>query len=207
MHHAFDDSVVLTTKNPHLAALTHPHCVELDRVESSAQDSCLCCGLHGALGDALRTLFFSALNDRSKRLDRIMIESDSIDPHQLANTLKHTPFLGQRYMHQLTFRIVDREQLFESGVESLKGLDPIHNRSQQFLVLLDSAMSSRSASITTPLSCIEHQALSDQIVGTLPYQKVLFLNVKSAAESDAEDGPLSVLARLSKDLCHSTETK
>jgi len=207
MHHVFDDSVVLTTKNPLLTALTHPHCIELERVESSAQDSCLCCGLHGALGDALRTLFFSALNNRSKRLDRILIESDSINPHQLAHTLKHTPFLGQRYVHQLTFRVVDMAQLFEAGLDSLKALDAIHNRSQQFLVLVDRGPSLRSASLAAPLSHIERKAWSDLIEATLPYQKVLFVSVTPTAGSDADEGPFSVLARLSRDLCQSIETK
>ena len=207
MHHAFDDSVVLTTKNPLEAPLTHPHCIELERMTSSAQDSCLCCGLHGALGDALRTLFFGALKDRSKRLDRIMIESNSIHPNQLAYTLKHTPFLGQRYVHQLTFRVVDMAQLFDSGLDALKALDPVHNRSQQFLVLVDQGTSSRSASIAAALSCVERKACSDQIEATLPYQKVLFISAKSEAESDADDDLLSVLAGLSKDLCRSIETK
>jgi hypothetical protein len=207
MHHAFDDSVVLTTKRPHEAPLSHPHYIALERVASSAQDSCLCCGLHGALGDALRSLFFGALNDRSKRLDRILIESDSIHPNQLAHTLKHTPFLGQRYVHQLTFRIVDMALLFASGVDALKALDPAHNRSQQFLVLVDQGESSRAASAVAPLSCSERKAWSDQIEATLPYQKVLFVSVKSEAESDAGDDPLSVLARLSKELCQSMETK
>jgi hypothetical protein len=206
-HQTFDDSVVLSTKNPQAAALTHPHCIELTGVASSAQDSCLCCGLHGALGDALRTLFFGALNDRSKRLDRILIESDSIRPHQLAHTLKHTPFLGQRYVHQLTFRVVNRSQLCEAGVEALKGLDPIHNRAQQFLVFVDQGASSQSISIDAPLSCAERKAWSDLIEGTLPYQKVLFVRAKSTGEIESDDGRLSALARLSKDLAQSMEIK
>lgn len=207
MHQAFEDSVVLTTKNPHVAVLTHPHSIELERVESSAQDSCLCCGLHGALGDALRTLFFKALNNRTKRLDRILIESDSINPDQLAHTLKHTPFLGQRYEHQLTFRIVDMAQLLEGGVDVLKALDSIHSRSQQFLVLVDRGPSTRSASLAVPLSCIDRKAWSELIEATLPYQKVLFVSMTSTTGSETDEGPLSVLARLSKDLCQCIETK
>lgn len=199
-HQAFDDSVVLITKNPHATPLTHPHCIELARVEFSAQDNCLCCGLHGALGDALRALFFSALNDRSKRLDRILIESDSINTDQLAHTLKHTPFLGQRYVHQLTFRVVNMSQLCEAGINALKGLDPIHNRPQQFLVFVDQGASSRSTSIDAPVSCTERKAWADQIEDTLPYQKVLFVCAKLTGESESDHGPLSILARLSKDL-------
>ncbi len=207
MHHAFDDTVVLTTQNPHGAALTHPHCIELEHVESSAQDSCLCCGLHSALGDALRTLFFGALNDRTKRLDRILIESDSINSVQLAQTLKHTPFLGQRYVHQLTFRVVDMARLFETGVDALKALDPVHNRSQQFLVLVDRGTSSRSAFKAAPLSSTERKVWSELIEATLPYQKVLFVSMKSGPESEADQSPLSVLSRLSRDLCLGKEAK
>jgi hypothetical protein len=151
--------------------------------------------------------FFSALHNRTKRLDRILIESDSINSDQLAHTLKHTPFLGQRYEHQLTFRIVDMSQLFEAGVDSLKALDPIHSRSQQYLVVVDRGPSLRSASLAVPLSCIQRKVWSDLIEATLPYKKVLFVNMTSTAGSEADEGPLSVLARLSKDLCQCIETK
>ena len=207
VHQAFNDTVVISTKRPHVAPLVHEHLIELARVEANAQDSCLCCGLHGALGDTLRTLFFGALNDRSQRLDRILIESDSINTHQLAQTLRHTPFLGQRYVHQLTFRVVDMSQLCEAGVEALKGLDPDHNRSQQFLVCVDHCTSLQSTSIPAPSSDLERQALSDLIDRMLPYCKVLFVDTKAAPAAGPDLVSRSNWAWLLSDLDQSTKIK
>jgi len=194
-HHVFDHSVVVSTKHPHVAPLTHAQHLELPRIESSAQDSCLCCGLHGALGDTLRTLFFGALHNRSKHLDRVLIESDSIDTQRLAHTLKHTPFLGQRYVHQLTFRVVDIAQLFNAGLDSLKGLEPIHHEAQQCLVLIRQGASRHSASIPLAYSCAELTAWSDQIKHTLPYQKVLFVVAEKALQLASDEDPLSVFVQ------------
>lgn len=139
------DSVVIGVRQDTLNPIRHARLIELPRLEISAQDSCLCCGMHGSLGDALRQIFFHALNDRSKRLDRVVIESDTIEQSQLAHTLRHTPFLGQRYFHQMTFRVVCPSQpsdaFFEKADEwqaclsSLKGLDPVSNQSRQILIL------------------------------------------------------------------------
>ena len=192
MHHVFDYSVVVSTKHPHVAPLSHAHHIELPCIESSAQDSCLCCGLHGALGDALRSLFFKALNHRSKPLDRILIESDSIDTHQLAHTLKHTPFLGQRFVHQLTFRVVNIDQLLNAGLDSLKGLEPIQHDVQQCLVLMRQSAPGRPASIPLSDSCFELPAWFEQIKYTLPYQKVLFVGGEKALKPASDEDPLSV---------------
>lgn len=207
VHQAFDDTVVIITKKPHVAPLAHQRLIELERVEASGQDSCLCCGMHGALGDTLRTLFFGALNDRSQRLDRILIESDSINSLQLAHTLKHTPFLGQRYVHQLTFRVVDAAQFLLSGMDSLKGLDPTHHRSQQFLVVVDQGTSLPQTNISTPLSCLERKVWSDLIEETLPYQKVLFVSAQVLTESGDGDGALFALAQLATAFGQRVETK
>ena len=141
----FSDSVVIGVKQDTLAPIRHTRLIELPRFEFTAQDSCLCCGMHGALGGALRQIFFQALNDRSKRLDRVLIESDSIQLSQLAHTLRHTPFLGQRYFHQMTFRVVCPPQPFDAFLQKtsewraylagLKELDSVSNQSRQILIL------------------------------------------------------------------------
>lgn len=116
-HHALADSVVMTIQPvEHTSALIQPlhhsRVMTLPRLESIAQESCLCCGMHSALGDALRQLFFEALRDRSKSLGRVFIESESIAAEQLTHTLRHTAFLGQRYFHQETIRV--REPLADA---------------------------------------------------------------------------------------------
>ena len=122
---AFADTVVMavTHDSPDsgfLEPLRHSRVMSLPRLESSAQDSCLCCGMHSALGDALRSLFFEALRDRAQRLDRVLIESDSIETEQLTHTLRHTPFLGQRYFHQHTVRVQNPASDAKALLETLE---------------------------------------------------------------------------------------
>ena len=113
-HPMFVDSVVMGTRpdeSVSVEPLRHPRVMTLPRLEpslqSAAQENCLCCGMHSALGDALRSLFFEALRDREIGVERVLIESDTIETAQLTHTLRHTPFLGQRYFHQHTFRVSD----------------------------------------------------------------------------------------------------
>lgn len=117
------------------------------RADTVAEESCLCCGMHSALGDTLRTLFFQALSDRTQALDRVVIVTDTIDAQQLAHTLKHTPFLGQRYVHQMTFSVMTSPQVHVNGfdlrqVSSQTDLQtdlptgPVPGGSQEYLVIL-----------------------------------------------------------------------
>ena len=173
----FSDSVVIGVKQDTLDPIRHARLIELPRVDFTAQDSCLCCGMHGALGDALRQIFFQALNDRSKRLDRVLIESDSIAPSQLAHTLRHTPFLGQRYFHQMTFRVVcpsepsdaflQKPGEWQAYLVGLKGLDPVSNQSRQILILsLPQAQ----------FNAEQFNNWSAQVKQELPYKEVFYLS-------------------------------
>ncbi len=173
----FADSIVIGVKQEALEPLRHDRVVELPRLEVSSQDSCLCCGLHSALGDSLRSIFFEALNHRSKRLDRVLIESDSIETSQLAHTLRHTPFLGQRYVHQMSVRVVGAafasnaspsmpSHVFPS-LDSLRGLDPLSNKARQMLILF----SSKACCAPT-----QFNTWAAEVKQNLPYQEVFYLN-------------------------------
>ena len=177
------DSVVMSVKQDPLDPIRHARLIELPRLEFSAQDSCLCCGMHGALGDALRQIFFEALNDRSKRLDRVLIESDSIEPSQLAHTLRHTPFLGQRYFHQMTFRVVRPTQPsdaffqktgeWQTCLSSLKGLDPVSHQARQILI------------VSLPQAHFNAEQFnhwSAQVKLELPYKEVFFLSADGVSD-------------------------
>lgn len=179
----FSDSVVIGVKQDTLDPIRHTRLIELPRFEFIAQDSCLCCGMHGALGEALRQIFFEALNDRSKRLDRVLIESDSIEPSQLAHTLRHTPFLGQRYFHQMTFRVVSLAQTsvaslqlkseWQACLSNLKGLDPVSNQLRQILVLsLPKAI----------LNSEQFNRWSEQVKLELPYKEVFYLSADGVSD-------------------------
>jgi len=134
-HAEFANTVVISSARNGRELLHCVRTIELPALETSARDDCLCCGMHSALGDTLRKLFFEALHDRGVCLDRVMIESTAISPDQLAHTLRHTPFLGQRYFHQFTFRVVTEEELLSKGLALLRGLDSINRASQQYLII------------------------------------------------------------------------
>ena len=78
-----------------------------DGAMGTVDEDCLCCGLRSGLGDALRSIFLSALSARGERLERGLIDSGSIRAEQLQQTLKHTPFLGQRFVYQATLWVLD----------------------------------------------------------------------------------------------------
>ena len=78
-----------------------------DGAVGELNEDCLCCGLRSGLGDALRSVFLSALSTRSEPLERVLIDASAIRREQLGQTLRHTPFLGQRFVHQSTIWVVD----------------------------------------------------------------------------------------------------
>ena len=78
-----------------------------DGAMGAIEGDCLCCGLGSGLGDALRSIFLSALSSRGERLERVLIDTDTIRVEQLRQTLRHTPFLGQRFVHHATLWVVE----------------------------------------------------------------------------------------------------
>ena len=91
------------------AANVYPHMAVrwFDGAIDAVDEDCLCCGLRSGLGDALSSVFLSALSARGERLERVLIDAGGIRTAQLRQTLKHTPFLGQRFVHQATIWVVD----------------------------------------------------------------------------------------------------
>jgi G3E family GTPase len=115
------NSIVLT------ASADARQCHDYDRVQrlpslgQPTEDGCLCCGMRSGLGDALRDLFLRALSKKIPPVARVVIEADTIDPGPLKFTLKHAPFLGQRYVFQFVFLMLDVSNL-SPDVLKLQGL-------------------------------------------------------------------------------------
>lgn len=105
-HPSMQGSVVLTTGNKRDAEL------EFNRVESftlarlTSAEGCLCCGMNSGLGDTLRSLFLRVLSRRVGPIDRVVIDAVGLSVEQIALTLKHAPFLGQRYLYQATLTVM-----------------------------------------------------------------------------------------------------
>ncbi|MDH4402227.1 MAG: hypothetical protein QE486_11035 [Burkholderiaceae bacterium] len=72
----------------------------------TSAEGCLCCGMNSGLGDALRSLFLRVLGKRVEPVDRVVIDAVGLDFEQIVMTLKHAPFLGQRYVYQATLTVV-----------------------------------------------------------------------------------------------------
>ena len=76
------------------------HYLMVPSLLGSYQDgACLCCGLNSALGDHLRRIFFQALSNKKNKLAGVIVLSEQADPDSIKFTLKHAPFLGQRYRY------------------------------------------------------------------------------------------------------------
>ena len=119
--HPLHHSVVLSASEdqriPHKALRLQ----RLASVREVSDSGCLCCGMRSGLGDALRDLFLRALTKKIPPVDRVIIEANISDPGPLKFTLKHAPFLGQRYVLDLTILVLDADTL-ASGPVDLKGL-------------------------------------------------------------------------------------
>lgn len=98
-------SVVLTPALNREAELGYDRVQAFVPARAAGEGDCLCCGMNSGLGDALRSLFLRVLTKRTEPLDRVVIDALTLDPAQLALTLKHAPFLGQRYVYQMTVTV------------------------------------------------------------------------------------------------------
>jgi hypothetical protein len=63
----------------------------------TAEGQCLCCALKSPLADMLRRLFMSVLTKQEPQVSVVYILTQAKTPLSLLQTLKHAPFLAQRY--------------------------------------------------------------------------------------------------------------
>ena len=105
-HPSLQHSVVLTARNNHDAVLGFNRVEPFTLARLASTEGCLCCGMNSGLGDALRSLFLRVLSKRVAPIDRVVIDAVGLNIEQIALTLKHAPFLGQRYLYQATLTVV-----------------------------------------------------------------------------------------------------
>jgi hypothetical protein len=60
-------------------------------------EGCLCCAMQTGLASALQALFLSLLRREDEPVRAVVLVSEAQTIDSLAATLKHAPFLGQRY--------------------------------------------------------------------------------------------------------------
>lgn len=117
---ALANSVVLTASADQQLKHSYARVEQLASLGEPSVSGCLCCDLKSDLGDALRNLFLQALAKKIAPIDRLIIEANTIDPDPLKLTLKHAPFLGQRYVFQSSFLVLDAADLLKN-IHSLEG--------------------------------------------------------------------------------------
>lgn len=109
---SMEHSVVLSASTSNASALlAHARVYTLPEIEQVSDSGCLCCGMNSAMGDTLRDIFLRALSKRIARVDRVVIESRALDASPLRQTVRHAPFLGQRYVYQATLTMIDAQRL------------------------------------------------------------------------------------------------
>ena len=118
---AFNHSVVLTASEDKHTAHIAPRLQRLASLREASDSGCLCCGMRSELGDALRDVFLRALTKKSPPVARVIIEANTSDPESLKFTLKHAPFLGQRYVFACTILLLDVGVLLADPMD-LRGL-------------------------------------------------------------------------------------
>jgi G3E family GTPase len=148
-------SVVIMAGAAQGEALDYPRIEHIPALEDISDAGCLCCGLRSGLGDALRGIFLAALSRRHAQVDRVIIEAGCTNPAPLKLALRHTPFLGQRYVYRTTFLVLDAERLTrcaldlsDSGLQYadvvvLSKSDLIPPQAQQRLILAVKQLNSR----------------------------------------------------------------
>ena len=119
------DSVVLTVSSNAQERHEYERTQQLPALGPLTDDGCLCCGMRSGLGDALRELFLRALTRKIPPVARVIIEADTIDPSPLKFTLRHAPFLGQRYVFQSVFLLLDASHM-NPDASKLQGLGIEH---------------------------------------------------------------------------------
>ena len=103
---------------PGATPLAHPRSIVVAGTDPDPAGGCLCCGMRSGVGDALRDLFLKVLSRRMPPVGRVMIESGAPDSGALGFTLRHAPFLGQRYALAATLLLIDARDLLAQGHEA-----------------------------------------------------------------------------------------
>ncbi|VFR39413.1 Putative metal chaperone, involved in Zn homeostasis, GTPase of COG0523 family [plant metagenome] len=72
------------------------------------EGGCVCCSLRGELSQTLRDLFMQALQRRIPAFSRVLLETTGMaDPAAVLFTLRHDPFLVERYAYAGTVMTLD----------------------------------------------------------------------------------------------------
>jgi G3E family GTPase len=76
------------------------------------EGGCICCTASGGVADALRDLFMAALRRQVRPFRHVLVETTGLaGPAPLLFTLRHDPFLAERYVYRGTIAVADAQHL------------------------------------------------------------------------------------------------
>lgn len=76
------------------------------------EGGCICCTASGGVADALRDLFMAAVRRQVKPFTHVLIETTGLaGPAPLLFTLRHDPFLAERYVYRGSIVVADAQHL------------------------------------------------------------------------------------------------
>lgn len=76
------------------------------------EGGCICCTASGGAADALRDLFMAALRRQSPRFRHVLVETTGLaGASSLMFTLRHDPFLAERYVYRGAIAVADAQHL------------------------------------------------------------------------------------------------
>lgn len=76
------------------------------------EGGCICCTASGGVADALRDLFMAALRRQVKPFKHVLVEATGLaGPAPLLFTLRHDPFLAERYVYRGAIAVADAQHL------------------------------------------------------------------------------------------------
>ncbi|HEX7749979.1 MAG TPA: GTP-binding protein [Bordetella sp.] len=76
------------------------------------EGGCICCTASGGVADALRDLFMAAMRRQIRPFRHVLVETTGLaGPAPLLFTLRHDPFLAERYVYRGTIAVADAQHL------------------------------------------------------------------------------------------------
>lgn len=76
------------------------------------EGGCICCTASGGVADALRDLFMAAMRRQVRPFRHVLVETTGLaGPAPLLFTLRHDPFLAERYLYRGTIAVADAQHL------------------------------------------------------------------------------------------------
>ena len=93
----FDDLILISSESPDTYGLAPPRFEQVQSDELVQAQGCLCCSLRSELAQVLSQIFLRVLRREIPAVRLVVIVSTATDADPLRQTLRHAPFLGQRY--------------------------------------------------------------------------------------------------------------